>query len=81
VLEEEPVLEVVSDDVASKVPAGCWEEYSDLDDAKTPNLCRFFDEKKQISTYLLMAIFGELASILGNGDNSVSFYNGNGRKG
>jgi len=81
VVEKELIFEVVTDDVANKVPAGCWEEYMDWDEEKTPTLCHLFDKKKQISTNFLMAIFGELASILRNGDNSVSYYHRNGQKG
>jgi hypothetical protein len=47
VVEEEPIFEVVTDDVANKVPAGCWEEYTDLNGGKTPTLCRFLIKRNR----------------------------------
>jgi hypothetical protein len=76
VLKEELVFEVVCDAVTSKAPAGCWDECTELDEANTPNLSHFVEEKKHILTQLLTAISGEPASILGNGDNTVSFIMG-----
>ena len=65
----------------SKAPAGCWDEHIALDETKTPNLACLFGKKTSAPNHLLTALFGELVSILGNGDSTVSFFHGNGRKG
>ena len=79
-IAEEPVL-LHSGVVTSKASACGWEESIELDEAKTPNLSRIFEGKTQIRSNLLTTIFGELASILGNGNNAVTFNHGNGQKG
>jgi hypothetical protein len=77
---EETVL-LRCDVTTSKDPVYFWEECIEIDAAKTPNLSRIFEGKSKIQSNLLTALFGELASILGNGNNAVTFYHGNGRKG